>query len=128
MRRRQFITRCSAACAAIGAVEIPGFAAGLPASWPGREALAADVGRGFRVYSGARFADTVTLSRVAAGPEAPGLEQFTLVFHGTYSPHLEAATYTLVGPDGAARDTFLETIGERTYRATFCQLRAPRTT
>lgn len=129
MRRRQFITRCSAACAAIGVVEVPGLALGAAGTTrPDREALAEHVGRRFRVYRDARFADALTLVRVAEGPEGTDLVQFTLVFRGTYRPDLEDGTYALVGPDGVPRDTFLEATGERTYRATFCQQRDPRTT
>lgn len=130
MDRRHFLAGCSAACAAVGAAEIPSFvsggavahAAALPTTF--RDGFAQQVGGTFRVYRGARYADKVTLARVADGPAKDArLEQFTLHLDGTYSPDLEPGTYTLVGPDGASREVHLESADARQYRATFCLLR-----
>ncbi len=129
MQRRQFIAGCSVACAAIGAVEIPSLLAGgstvKAAATAGtvRDSYAALVGSRFRVYRDAKFADTVTLSRVVDGPATDKrLEQFTLVFGGAYRPDLATGTYSLVGADGASREMHLEPTADQTYRATFCLL------
>jgi hypothetical protein len=134
MRRREFITGCSVACAAIGVVEVPslmaagaGGDAGL--SPVGRQAFEALVGSRFRAYRGTRFSDALTLARVVEGPQTGGdLEQFTLVFEGAYRPDLPQGAYSVVDTDGASREMHLEPTGERTYRATFCLLRTPQTT
>lgn len=132
MRRRQFITQCSVACAAIGAVELPGLAAAAQGSTVGqasaRAAFDALVGTRVRVYDGGRFADALTLARVDEGPASPELEQFTLAFEGAYSPDLTTGTYGVVDGSGVSREMCLESTGRRQYRATFCLLRAPQTT
>ena len=130
MDRRQFIAGCSVACAAVGATEIPGLIAGshveAAAATKGvRDSYAALVGKRFRVYRDAKFSDNVTLARVIDGPTRDkALEQFTLVFEGAYRPDLEHGTYALIGPDGSSRDVHLEPTADKTYRATFCLLRA----
>jgi hypothetical protein len=131
MQRRQFIAGCSVACAAIGAFEIPSLLAGggavKGATTAGtmRDRYAALVGSRFRVYRGTKFADTITLSRVVDGPaKDKRLEQFTLVFGGTYRPDLATGTYSLVGTDGVSREMHLEPTADQTYRATFCLLTA----
>lgn len=130
MDRRHFLAGCSAACAAVGAAEIPSFvsgggiaqAAARPSTF--RDTFARQVGGTFRVYRGARYADKVTLSTVVDSPSRDArLEQFTLYFDGTYSPDLTPGTYTLVGPDGTSRELHLESRDVRHYRATFCLLR-----
>ena len=127
MQRRQFIAGCSVACAAIGAVEIPGLLAGagkVEAAAPAgtvRASYAALVGSRFRVYRGAKFADTITLSKVVDGPARDKqLDQFTLVFGGAYRPDLAQGTYSVVGTDGVTREMHLEPTADKTYRATFC--------
>lgn len=128
MHRRQFIAGCSVACAALGASEIPNLMTGsralvLDAAQTGRGAFDALVGSRFRVYRDARFADTLTLARIADGPSSDRrLEQFTLVFDGAYRPDLATGTYSLVGNDGVSREMHLEPTTERQYRAAFCLL------
>lgn len=134
MHRREFITTCSVACTAIGAIHVPSLMAAGPsdvtsASRLGRQAFDALVGGRLRAYRGARFSDALTLSRIVDGPDSGGhLEQFTLMFEGAYRPGLPQGTYSLVDANGVSRAMYLEPTGERAYRASFCLLRGPQTT
>lgn len=132
MRRRRFIMQCSAACAAIGAVELPVLATAAAAApseqSSARAAFEALVGTRLRVYDGARFADALRLTRIDDGPASPHLEQFTLMLAGAYRPDLETRTYGVADASGVTRDMCLERTGPGSYRATFCLLRAPQTT
>lgn len=130
MDRRHFLAGCSAACAAVGAAELPSFVSGASVAHAAalqttmHDGFAQQVGATFRVYRGARYADALTLARVADAPTKDArLEQFTLHLDGKYSPDLEPGTYTLVGPDGASREVHLESGEARRYHATFCLLR-----
>ena len=127
MQRRHFIAGCSAALAA-AAIEPPQlWTAASPVAGQGisRVRFEGLVGSEFRLYADHRFVGKVQLEAVVDGPQAPGLEQFTVRWKGSDSERLPEGIYTLTTPDAPSLELALEPSlsNERPqYRSTFSLL------
>jgi hypothetical protein len=123
MQRRHFIAGCSAALAA-AAIEPPLWAAASSGASHGisRARFTALVGSECRLYANNRFVGCVRLEAVDDGPQASGLDQFTLRWQGEDSDRLAEGIYTVKPAGGPAMDLALEptrSTGRPYYRSTF---------
>jgi hypothetical protein len=124
MQRRQFIAGCSAALVAAGMEPPQLWTTAGPAARQSmtRAQFETLIGSEFRLYNDRRFVDRVRLEAIDDGPQAAGLEQFTLRWRGHYSERLPEGIYTLERPDAPSLELALEPAhsSERPqYRSTF---------
>lgn len=113
-KRRDFLLTCGAGAIA-GLVPGALAAASLP-GYPGDLQDGTTLGEHFRSLVGGnfRFLDpasgdqiTARLKAVTSGPEQPGLDQFTLQFHGDAGTGLPQGTYRVTDPAGRSLDMFV---------------------
>ena len=124
MQRRHFIAGCSAVLAA-AAIEPPQvWASGDSNAGHGisRARFEALVGSECRLYANTRLVGRVRLEAIDDGPQAAGLEQFTLRWQGEKSDRLAQGIYTVKPAGAPALDLALEptrSTGRPEYRSTF---------
>lgn len=124
MQRRQFIAGCSAALVAAGIEpsQLWTTAGPEPRQCVTREQFARRIGSEFRLYADRRFVDRVRLEAIDDGPQAAGLEQFTLRWTGRYGERLPEGIYVLEMSDAPSFEVALEpqhSTGQPRYRSTF---------
>jgi hypothetical protein len=124
MERRQFIAGCSAALIAAGMEPPQLWTTASPAARQSmtRAQFETLIGSEFRLYADRRFVDRVRLEAIDDGPQAAGLEQFTLRWKGYYSERLPEGIYTLETSDAPSLELALEpehSTGTPGYRSTF---------
>jgi hypothetical protein len=128
MERRQFLVGCSAAAVAAGAGLAPSFVpdtsshASLSLTRSTFERL---LGSEFRLYdNGGKFLDKLRLVAIEDGPCRPMLDQFDLVWEGTYSEQMPDAVYRLTSEQQPRMQLALtpSAAGARRYRSTFSLL------
>ena len=123
MQRRHFIAGCSAVLAA-AAIEPPQLWAANSGASQGisRARFESLIGAECRLYANHRFVGRVRLEAIDDGPQAAGLEQFTLRWQGEDRDRLAEGIYTVKPAGAPALDLALEptrSTGQPQYRSTF---------
>lgn len=124
MQRRHFIAGCSAALVATGTEPLQRWTIAGPDAGKSmtRARFETLIGAEFRLYTNHRFVDRVRLEAIDDGPQAAGLQQFTLRWQGYYRDRLPEGIYTLETPNAPPLELALEpenSAGQPRYRSTF---------
>lgn len=124
MQRRQFIAGCSAALVAATIEPPPLWTTAGPDARQSitRARFERLIGSEFRLYDDRRFVGRARLDAIDNGPQAAGLEQFTLRWTGHNSERLPEGIYTLKTSDAPSLELALEPThptGQPQYRSTF---------
>lgn len=127
MQRRQFIAGCSAALVAAGVKPSQLWTTPSPdaSQRMTRVRFETLIGSEFRLYADGRFVDRIRLEAIDDGPQAAGLEQFTLRWTGHYRERLPEGIYTLETSDSPSLELALEpdhSSRQPRYRSTFSLL------
>jgi hypothetical protein len=123
--RRQFLTHCTSAAAT---VLLPAgvLASKNDAPRPSLQLFAELIGQSFRGIDEQNLTLNFILRDILRGPQASGLEQFTLVFEESYriSQQRSGGLFRMFHPDTGQMSMRLEPsmIGPRTYTANFSLL------
>jgi hypothetical protein len=132
MKRREFLVSCAAGCVAAGIVPVTAHATAPDKYFSGAPRLSKQrfqelVNSQFRVYSNGWNSVPIKLTAVHDGPEAPGLDQFSILFHGPKNASIQAGSYLVNHHKDGDFLLYLEPAGSQantstTFVATFSLL------